>query len=143
MHQHPRPPPRTASPALSPKTNPTRTNNSREDVSSSMLNKYINSPGHNVNDLEDQNNLVPNPIGLNKDALKKLDQIVQVRSWHFNLANLFTNLKDQNFHTKAAILVLQSRINLPVVFTQDGTKKVNRWVCLYWMKIKMSSRIFC
>jgi autophagy-related protein 13 len=35
---------------------------------------------------------------------------------------------DQNFHTKAAILILQSRMSLPVIITKDGGKKVNKWV---------------
>ncbi|CCU82646.1 autophagy-related protein 13 [Blumeria hordei DH14] len=36
-------------------------------------------------------------------------------------------MKEMNFHLKAAILVLQSRILLPVVITQEGSKKVNKW----------------
>jgi hypothetical protein len=34
----------------------------------------------------------------------------------------------KNFHTKAAIVILQSRMSLPVVMTRDQTRKVNKWV---------------
>jgi hypothetical protein len=34
----------------------------------------------------------------------------------------------QNFHTKAAIVLLQSRMPLPVSIARDGSKKVNKWV---------------
>jgi hypothetical protein len=34
----------------------------------------------------------------------------------------------QNFHTKAAIVILQSRMNLPVIRQKDGSIKVNKWV---------------
>ncbi|KAL2069878.1 hypothetical protein VTL71DRAFT_14557 [Oculimacula yallundae] len=94
MHQHPRPSPITASPASSPRTNPTRTNNPREEGSSSS------SSGDSG---------VIAATGPSRDVVKKLDQIIQ------------------NFHTKAAYLVLQSRMPLPVVFTKDGTKKLNKW----------------
>ncbi|KAI9054538.1 hypothetical protein LZ554_001694 [Drepanopeziza brunnea f. sp. 'monogermtubi'] len=92
MHQHPRRSPATASPASSPRTNPTRTNNPREESSSSSGDSGVIAAS-----------------GPSRDVVKKLDQIIQ------------------NFHTKAAYLVLQSRVLLPVVFSKDGTKKLNKW----------------
>lgn len=107
MHQHPRPPPRTASPASSPKTNPSRTNNSREEnIGTSLKKKSLDLHG---GEGDETSSSMSHPNGPSKDALKKLDQIIQ------------------NFHIKAAILVLQSRIALPIVITQEGTKKVNKW----------------
>lgn len=47
--------------------------------------------------------------GPSKDAVKKMDQIIQ------------------NFHTKAAVVVLQTRMSLPIVINKDGTRKVNKW----------------
>lgn len=74
---------------------------------------------------EEENNASTGP---SKDAIKKLDQIIQVSCQtplSCNSASL-TNLK--NFHTKAAIVILQSRVSLPIVLTKDQTKKVNKWV---------------
>lgn len=66
-------------------------------------------PGYNDADEGSGDSGVIAPNGPSKDAVKKLDQIIQ------------------NFHTKAAILILQSRMSLPVIITKDGTKKVNKW----------------
>ncbi|KAE9380320.1 hypothetical protein N431DRAFT_128190 [Stipitochalara longipes BDJ] len=109
MHQHPRPPPVTASPASSPRTNPTRTNNPREEGSSSHIRSTSDMPGYNDADEGSGDSGVIQPGGPSKDAVKKLDQIIQ------------------NFHTKAAVVVLQSRVSLPVVILKDGSKKVNKW----------------
>ncbi|KAJ0296384.1 hypothetical protein COL516b_011667 [Colletotrichum fioriniae] len=51
------------------------------------------------------------PGSVSADAVKKLDQIIQ------------------NFHTKAASLVLQSRLNLKPIYTArgSGNKKLNKW----------------
>ncbi|POS83808.1 hypothetical protein EPUL_005178 [Erysiphe pulchra] len=107
MHQHPRPPPRTASPASSPKTNPSRTNNSREDKIGALSKK--NSLDLHGEEEDETSSSMSHPNGPSKDTLSKLDKIIQ------------------NFHIKAAILVLQSRISLPIIITQEGTKKVNKW----------------
>ncbi|KAG4416495.1 autophagy protein 13 [Cadophora malorum] len=109
MHQHPRPSPITASPASSPRTNPTRTNNPREEGSSSNSRLAADMPAYNEADEGSGDSGVIATTGPSRDVVKKLDQIIQ------------------NFHTKAAYLVLQSRMPLPVVFTKDGTKKLNKW----------------
>lgn len=68
--------------------------------------------------------------GPSRDAVKKLDQIIQVCSQNPWEIVTSTDFPSQNFHTKAAILILQSRMSLPVIILKDGTKKVNKWVRL-------------
>jgi hypothetical protein len=71
MHQHPRPPPVTASPANSEQTNPTRTNNPRDRDSSTQglgSGEDFSSPGKNV--------APPNPA----TEISRLNQVIQVRS---------------------------------------------------------------
>ncbi|KAL2139369.1 hypothetical protein VTI28DRAFT_5285 [Corynascus sepedonium] len=96
MHQQSRHPPRVSSPASSPQTNPTRTNNPRDRVRSSSITtssdgrpEGTESPGS-----------VPS-----RDSIKKLDQIIS------------------NFYAKAAVIILQSRLNT----TPVGGKKADRW----------------
>ncbi|RKF78308.1 Autophagy-related protein 13 [Golovinomyces cichoracearum] len=110
MHQHPRSSPPKVSSVPPLNTNPTRTNNMREgttDPVSKINNPKACSSVRNEEDIASGTTSVLN--GPSKDALKKLDQIIQ------------------NFHTKAAILVLQSRVSLPPIITQEGTKKINKW----------------
>lgn len=81
MHQHPRPSPKMASPASSPTTNPQRTNNSREDSRPSRSRPTSEVPAYNEADMrtdvhDEENNTSTGP---SKDAIKKLDQIIQVR----------------------------------------------------------------
>ncbi|RDL36572.1 Autophagy-related protein 13 [Venustampulla echinocandica] len=109
MHQHPRPSPVTASPASSPRTNPTRTNNPRDDPQSTRSRASSDMPGYSEGDEGSEDSGVIAATGPSRDAVKKLDQIIQ------------------NFHTKAAIVVLQSRMSLPVILTKDGPKRVNKW----------------
>lgn len=82
MHQHPRPPPRMASPATSPTTNPHRTNNPREESqttegsrsrATSEVMAYNESGGVSSAGVGEQN-----ASGPSRDAIKKLDQIIQV-----------------------------------------------------------------
>lgn len=82
MHQHPRSAPVTASPANSPRTNPARTNNSRDrDPESTLLQADVGV--NNVRGLgieegngaleQGQTNTVPA-----KEVVAKLNQIIQV-----------------------------------------------------------------
>jgi len=75
MHQHPRPSPVTASPASSPRTNPTRTNNPREESSRATP----DMTGYNEADEGSGESGVMPSNGPSRDAVKKLDQIIQVR----------------------------------------------------------------
>ncbi|KAI4211530.1 MAG: hypothetical protein LQ351_005706 [Letrouitia transgressa] len=102
MHQHYRPPPVTASPANSPKTNPTRTNNQREG----NRNEKVSETGE-ASDALMRSQEVP---GQNKDAMAKLSQVVQ------------------NYFTKAALIILHSRTHLPAAYAKgSNVKRVNKW----------------
>lgn len=88
MHQHPRHPPRGASPASSPQTNPTRTNNQRDvqiyrvrspgnssrDGGSSTGSGEIAPLGSDEQKAKDQREREKK----REQNIKKLDQIVQV-----------------------------------------------------------------
>ena len=127
MHQHPRPSPITASPASSPRTNPTRTNNPREEGASSHTRNISDMPSYDEGDEGSGESGVIPSTGPSKDAVKKLDQILQVGHEHPKYLHR-ADVTCQNFHTKAAIVILQSRMSLPIVLGKDGYKKVNKWV---------------
>lgn len=109
MHQHPRPPPATASPANSEQTNPTRTNNPRDrDVEALRTTSPLTQGSGSSEDFASarQDQPVDNP-GV---QMQRLNQVIQ------------------NFHTKAALTILQSRVELAPAFSQKTeTKRVNRW----------------
>ncbi|KAG7286537.1 hypothetical protein NEMBOFW57_008848 [Staphylotrichum longicolle] len=99
MHQQSRHPPRVSSPASSPQTNPARTNNPRDRVRADTTSLDGGS------DSAGSYASVPS-----RDSIKKLDQIIQ------------------NFYAKAAVLILQSRLNTtPVGGRRDDGKKANHW----------------
>ncbi|KAK6956726.1 hypothetical protein Daesc_002006 [Daldinia eschscholtzii] len=93
MHQTPRAPPRTASPALSSQTNPTRTNNQRDPASPTS--RPSSRPGSRA-----QEGAATGAGGGNRgdaggptrESIKKLDQIIQ------------------NIYSKAGTVILQARI---------------------------------
>ncbi|TGO07958.1 hypothetical protein BTUL_0234g00050 [Botrytis tulipae] len=109
MHQHPRPSPRSASPASSPQTNPTRTNNPREDGRSAHSRTLSDMPHYQEADDAGGDGGSMVATGPSREAVKRMDQIIS------------------NFHTKAAIILLGSRVGLPVVLNRDGTVKVSKW----------------
>jgi len=78
MHQQSRHPPRVSSPASSPQTNPTRTNNQREATGSASRSRagseavgQEGAPGPDSGD---------GGTGPSRESVKKLDQIIQVCS---------------------------------------------------------------
>ncbi|KAH0536930.1 hypothetical protein FGG08_006232 [Glutinoglossum americanum] len=114
MHQHPRTPPPTASPASSPWTNPARTNNPRDRTreghsrAGSDAGLYSErGAGQATGDAGPTTTQSPNQA---KETKAKLNQIIQ------------------NYFTKAAQIVIQSRMAVPPVYAR-GTdiKKVNKW----------------
>ncbi|KAG4028351.1 hypothetical protein MFRU_022g00710 [Monilinia fructicola] len=109
MHQYPRSSPITASPASSPRTNPTRTNNPREESRTGHSRTTPDMPHYQEVDDASGDSGVMATTGPSPEAIRKLDQIIQ------------------NFHIKAAIIVLGSRVALPIVFTKEGPKKTNKW----------------
>ena len=82
MHQHSRAPPRTASPANSPRTNPMRTNNPRErDPESTRLSSDRGTPSdHGIGSAEATDAMMrgPESAAQEKDHVAKLGQVVQV-----------------------------------------------------------------
>ena len=109
MHQHPRPPPVTASPANSEQTNPTRTNNPRDrDLQALRATSPTTQGSGSSEDFaatrQDQPN--DNPLA----QMQRLNQVIQ------------------NFHTKAALIILHSRAELSPAYSKNtDTKRVNRW----------------
>ena len=81
MHQHPRVPPVTASPANSPRTNPMRTNNPRDqDGGSSRSDSGRGTPSEQDIGLAEGDTLLrtQETSGQAKENLAKLSQVVQV-----------------------------------------------------------------
>ena len=109
MHQHPRLPHPSASPALSEQTNPTRTNNPRDRDVQALRNTSPNTQGSGSS--EDfgsarQDQPTDNPAA----QMQRLNQVIQ------------------NFHTKAALIILHSRVELSPAYAKNTTtKRVNRW----------------
>ncbi|KAK3303236.1 putative autophagy protein [Chaetomium strumarium] len=101
MHQQSRHPRRVYSPASSPQTNPNRTNNPRDRV-------RAGSDTTSQDGGSDRSESTS--PGASRESIKKLDQIIQ------------------NFYNKAAVLILQSRLNTTSMGEKrpDG-KKPNQW----------------
>ncbi|KAK1834149.1 class E vacuolar protein-sorting machinery protein hse1 [Podospora conica] len=112
MHQQPRHPPRVASPASSPQTNPARTNNPREAIASTSRARAGSEAmgsdrGRRSIEVEGGDG---GSLGFSKESIKKLDQIIQ------------------NFFHKTSTLVLQSRLGLiPPGGRKPEERKPNKW----------------
>ncbi|KAI1097951.1 autophagy-related protein 13-domain-containing protein [Jackrogersella minutella] len=110
MHQTPRAPPRTASPALSQQTNPTRTNNQRDP--GSPISRSPSRPGSGAHDgtatgISGGNRGGGGPT---RDSVKKLDQIIQ------------------NIYSKAGTVILQARIPVtPILVGRSQERRTSRW----------------
>ena len=37
-------------------------------------------------------------------------------------------MSEQHFFTKAALIILESRVNLPMLLTKDGEARLEKWV---------------
>ena len=83
MHQHPRPSPATASPANSPRTNPMRTNNPREELApGSRASSGRGTPSEQGIGLGEGADTIlrdPESATQGKDSVAKLNQVIQVR----------------------------------------------------------------
>ncbi|KAF2755742.1 hypothetical protein EJ05DRAFT_113861 [Pseudovirgaria hyperparasitica] len=109
MHQQPRHPPRSASAATNPQTNPTRTNNPRD--TNHNMSPTEHSPYPNRDDDED---IRSDETGdrLSENEKKDLTRVRQVI---------------QQFFNKAALLIVSARAVLPQSMNQDGNVKQNKW----------------
>ncbi|KAI1769334.1 autophagy-related protein 13-domain-containing protein [Hypoxylon sp. FL1150] len=115
MHQTPRAPPRTASPALSQQTNPTRTNNQRDPTSPVTRSPSTRPPSRpNIVSQEGSMGAVSNgtrgDAGPSQESIKKLDQIIQ------------------NVYSKAATVILQARMHVtPVLVGTTQERRISKW----------------
>ncbi|CRK44002.1 hypothetical protein BN1723_016290 [Verticillium longisporum] len=111
MHQQTRPSPRLTSPASSPQTNPARTNNPREPVMAARPRAGSAASGRGYEPPASPAVDTAPGSGPTAESFKKLDQIIQ------------------NFHTKAASVITESRMNLKSVSATkgSGSKKINKW----------------
>ncbi|ERF72795.1 hypothetical protein EPUS_04230 [Endocarpon pusillum Z07020] len=106
MHQHPRPPPATASPASSERTNPERTNNQRDQDRDTPPAENFSRPSHERAGGSDDSNSSSNSAA----EVARLNQVIQ------------------NFHTKAALIILRSRFDLAPAYTKgSNSKRSNKW----------------
>jgi len=109
MHPYQRHPPVTASPANSEQTNPTRTNNPRDrDVQSLRTTSPLTQGSGSSEDFPStrQDQPVDNPAS----QMQRLNQVIQ------------------NFHTKAALIILHSRVDLSPAYARNTeTRRVNKW----------------
>lgn len=97
MHQHPRPPPSSASPANSEQTNPTRTNNPRDRTPSTQA----SGSSEDFTGAREPDQAA---------SMQRLNQVIQ------------------NFHTKAALIILHSRAELaPAYSAKTNEIRVNKW----------------
>ncbi|KAI9682390.1 MAG: autophagy protein 13 [Caeruleum heppii] len=118
MHQHPRTPPVSASPASSPRTDSSRTQNTRDESRFDRTSPSIRtdgdgeSSGSALDSREGGNGgdrLQAGPRS-NREGITKLNQIVQ------------------NFFVKAALIIAQARVICPPSFNRGASsRRVNRW----------------
>ncbi|KAI0019149.1 autophagy-related protein 13-domain-containing protein [Xylariomycetidae sp. FL0641] len=111
MHQTPRPTPRDASPASSPQTNPTRTNNQREPDSPASISGF--DYGTRESHSRSGSTADRTSGGPSRDSVKKLDQIIQ------------------NVFSKASTVILQERMQVtPILVGRTLEKRTSKWFSL-------------
>ncbi|KAI8935243.1 autophagy protein 13 [Plenodomus lindquistii] len=111
MHAYSRPPPRTASPANSLQTNPTRTNNQRHTAQDSL--PYSTTPPYSDRAVDESDG----------EMMSRGDHSAETDQKHYHKVNQVI----QNFFTKAALTIVSSRISLPPGYNKNGEQKQNKW----------------
>ncbi|XXG95736.1 autophagy protein 13 [Hypoxylon texense] len=110
MHQTPRAPPRTASPALSQQTNPTRTNNQRDPTSPVTRSPSRPGVGAQEGTMAVASGGTRGDAGPSQESIKKLDQIIQ------------------NVYSKAATVILQARMQVtPILVGANQERRISKW----------------
>ncbi|PGH15015.1 hypothetical protein AJ79_02695 [Helicocarpus griseus UAMH5409] len=114
MHQLPRPAPAAASSASSPRTNPACTNNPRDRATESNTPHAevgpITPTGLGIEHETESFEQGPSNVAPAEGTMNKLNQIVQ------------------QYHTKAALIILHSRVDLPPAYNRTSdAKRVNKW----------------
>ncbi|KAF2149325.1 hypothetical protein K461DRAFT_230958 [Myriangium duriaei CBS 260.36] len=110
MHQHPRPAPRSASAASNLQTNPTRTNNQREEQATRAQSSLSLSSesGSGKSHLSDNGKPEDSASAQNPER-QRLNLIVQ------------------RFFSKAALIIVSARVQLPPAHTRDGEVRLEKW----------------
>lgn len=110
MHQHPRPAPRSASAASNPQTNPSRTNNPRDEQSTRTPSHLSNSSesGSGKSHLSDSGRPEDSTTAQNPERQR-------------------LNLIIQRFFLKAALIIVSSRVTLPPVHNREGEERIEKW----------------
>ncbi|KAF2849901.1 hypothetical protein T440DRAFT_119722 [Plenodomus tracheiphilus IPT5] len=111
MHAYSRPSPRTASPANSLQTNPTRTNNQRHTTQDSS--PYSTTPPYSDRGVDESEG----------EIMSRGDPSAETDQKHYHKVNQVI----QNFFTKAALTIVSSRIALPPGYNKSGEQKQNKW----------------
>ncbi|PSK41856.1 Autophagy-related protein 13 [Elsinoe australis] len=110
MHQHPRPAPRSASSASTPQTNPQRTNNQRDDSTQRASSRQsLSSESGSGRSQESETGRTEDTTTAPNPDRQRLNLIVQ------------------HFFSKAALIVLNSRVNLPPAQTREGEIRLDKW----------------
>lgn len=91
MHQHPRPPPATASPASSERTNPERTNNQRDQDRDTPPAEDFSRPSHERADGSDDSSSSSNSAA----EVARLNQVIQVGSSPHVETNSSSDISDR------------------------------------------------
>lgn len=132
MHQLPRAPPVSASPASSEKTNPERTNNQRDQDrdrdggrDTPPAENFSRQGQDRPDGSDDAGSSTSNPVA----EVTRLNQVIQVHCVQNGIDRAKLTLPHQNFHTKAALIILHSRFNLAPAYTKGtNIKRLNKWV---------------
>lgn len=111
MHAYSRPSPRTASPANSLQTNPSRTNNQRHSTQDSS--PYSTTPPYSDRAVDESDG----------EMLSRGHHSTETDQKQYHKVNQVI----QNFFTKAALTIVSSRISLPAAYNKTGEQKQNKW----------------
>lgn len=134
MHQHPRSSPKPAQPANTRRTDLARPGDAREqDGGDSRTSDRVpsNEQEFNMGGGSDAIMQGQESASHGKEQLAKLSQVIQVCCWTFcyALTQYDAYPSWQNYFTKAALIILHSRVALPPAFSKDSrTRRVNKWV---------------
>ncbi|KAF1912676.1 autophagy-related protein 13 [Ampelomyces quisqualis] len=113
MDPYQRPSPRTASPASSLQTNPSRTNNQRHAADRSP---YFDAPPPSDRGTDDGD-------GDGDDDMSRGEPMAETDQRQYQKINQVI----QNFFTKAALSIVSSRVILPQSFNKNGELRQNKW----------------
>ena len=124
MHQHPRPAPRSATAAANLQTNPARTNNQREETASRASSRQSLSSSGKSNSSDSAR--PEDTASAQSPERQRLNLIIQVSlcpSCSIRLAYVW-----QRFFSKAALIVISSRVTLPPAHNREGDIRLEKWV---------------